>query len=73
VIVVGSMMSLVARSMTGISRSGFFVGRQFMSAARRLETIFVNSWHETWTKQAPLPTYDGQFSCCAKMSAIVIA
>jgi len=27
-----------------------------MSVARRLETIFVNSSHEAWTKQAPLPT-----------------
>jgi hypothetical protein len=42
-----------------------------MSAARRLETIFIISLHQAWTKQAPLPTYDGQFSCCAKMSAIV--
>jgi len=27
-----------------------------MSVVRRLETIFVNSSHEAWTKQAPLPT-----------------
>src|SRR5690242_7235143 len=32
-----------------------------MSAAHRLETIFVISSHEAWTKRPPLPTLDGQF------------
>src|SRR5262249_23088080 len=73
VIVVGSMMSLVARSMTGISPEWLFRWPLVYVCRAPLGNHLRQSSREVWTKQALLPTYDGQFSCCAKMSAIVTA
>src|SRR5499427_2220019 len=65
VIVVGSMISLVARSMAGISRA-FCPWPQSMSAARHLETFFVISCAGDGQKDNRCPLKLGSFHAVPK-------
>jgi hypothetical protein len=66
VIVVGSMIFLVARSMIGISPWRFLsLPLVYVDDARHGNDL-RNVLHEAWTKRATLPTLVGQFSCCGK-------
>jgi hypothetical protein len=56
VIVVGSTMSLVARSMIGISPEAYLLMAVVYFSARRLEMILRSFARQLWTKAATLPT-----------------